>query len=62
MTGREQEILHLVAHGLSTRAIAAQLTLEPSTVKWHIQNVYSKLGVHRRTQAVARGRELGLLD
>ena len=62
LSGREQEILHLVAHGLSTRAIAAQLTLEPSTVKWHIQNVYSKLGVHRRTQAVARGRELGLLD
>ncbi len=62
LSGREQEILHLVAHGLSTRAIAAQLTLGPSTVKWHIQNVYSKLGVHRRTQAVARGRELGLLD
>jgi LuxR family maltose regulon positive regulatory protein len=59
--GRELEILQLIASGLSNREIAAELFIALSTVKWHINNLYSKLGVHSRTQAVVRGQELDLL-
>jgi LuxR family maltose regulon positive regulatory protein len=58
---RELEILRLIAAGFSNREIAAELVIALSTVKWHINNLYSKLGVHSRTQAVARGRDLALL-
>jgi LuxR family maltose regulon positive regulatory protein len=58
---RELEILRLIAAGLSNREIAEELVLALSTVKWHINNLYGKLGVHSRTQALARGRELDLL-
>ena len=43
------------------RAIAERLIVAPSTVKQHLKNIYGKLDVHSRTQAVARGRELSLL-
>lgn len=59
--GRELEILQLIASGLSNREIATELFIALSTVKWHINNLYSKLGVHSRTQAVVRGQELDLL-
>ena len=58
---RELEILQLIAAGLSNREIADQLVIAQSTVKWHINNLYRKLDVRSRTQAVARGRELKLL-
>jgi ATP/maltotriose-dependent transcriptional regulator MalT len=61
-TGREREILTLIAAGLSNQQIAARLVIEVSTVKRHISNLYGKLGVHRRTEAVACARDLGLLD
>jgi LuxR family maltose regulon positive regulatory protein len=62
LTPREQEILKLVAAGLTNREIAAQLVVSPETVKKHTASIYGKLGVRSRTQAAARARELGLLD
>jgi LuxR family maltose regulon positive regulatory protein len=61
LTEREVEVLHLLAEGLSNKAIAERLIVAPSTIKQHLKNVYGKLDVHSRTEAVARGRELGLL-
>ena len=58
---REREVLHLLAAGLSNRQIAAHLVVAVSTVKWYINNLYSKLGVSSRTQALARAREWDLL-
>ena len=51
----------LLAAGLTTPEIAARLILAPSTIKWHLRNIYSKLGVHRRSEAIAQARTLGLL-
>jgi predicted ATPase/DNA-binding CsgD family transcriptional regulator len=61
LTERELEVLNLLADGLSNREIAEQLFLAVGTVKWYISEIYSKLGVTSRTQAVAQGRALGLL-
>ena len=61
LSERELEVLRLIAAGLSNREIARQLVIELSTVKWHINNLYGKLDVHSRTQAVARARELSFL-
>jgi DNA-binding CsgD family transcriptional regulator len=58
---REIEVLHLIAEGLSNNEIAERLVIALSTVKWHINNLFGKLGVHSRTQAVAQAKELGLL-
>ena len=58
---REIEILRLIAEGLSNNEIAERLVIALSTVKWHINNLFGKLGVHSRTQAVAQAKELGLL-
>ncbi len=62
LSDREQEILRFIAVGLSSQDMAQRLVLALSTVQWHIKNIYSKLDVHSRTQAVARARELGLLN
>ena len=61
LTERELEVLQLLSEGLSNKEIAARLIVAPSTVKQHLKNIYGKLDVHSRTQAVARGRELALL-
>lgn len=61
LTPRELEILGLIAEGLSTREIAARVHVSENTVKTHAGRVYEKLGARRRTQAVQRGKELGLL-
>ncbi|MEZ4869508.1 MAG: LuxR C-terminal-related transcriptional regulator [Caldilineaceae bacterium] len=61
LSERELEILHLVAAGLSNRQLADNLIVTVGTVKKHLNNIYGKLGVASRTQAIARGRELGLL-
>ena len=61
ITAREMEILTLVARGLSNREIATQLFVSENTVKTHCARAFDKLGAARRTQAVQRGKELGLL-
>jgi LuxR family maltose regulon positive regulatory protein len=61
LSEREIEVLQLLAAGKSNQAIAAELVLAVGTVKAHTSNIYGKLGVRSRTQAVARARELKLL-
>jgi LuxR family maltose regulon positive regulatory protein len=61
LSPRELEVLQLIAQGLSNREIAERLFLALSTVKGHNRVIYEKLQVHRRTEAVARARELDLL-
>ncbi len=57
---REVEIVKLLSQGLSNQAIADHLILSLGTVKWYSSQIYGKLGVRSRTQAVALCRELGL--
>ncbi len=61
LSRRELEILDLIAQGLSNNDIAERLFLALTTIKGHNQNIFGKLGVKRRTEAVARARELGIL-
>ncbi|HEX5847866.1 MAG TPA: LuxR C-terminal-related transcriptional regulator [Rubrobacter sp.] len=61
LSDRETEVLHLIALGLSNREISERLFLAVITVKGHNRNIFRKLQVRRRTEAVARARELGLL-
>jgi LuxR family transcriptional regulator, maltose regulon positive regulatory protein len=61
LTEREREVLRLVAAGTSNREIAVRLTVTLGTVKKHLNNIFGKLDVESRTQALARARELGLL-
>ncbi len=61
LTQREHEILHLIMEGLSNKEIAQRLTVTLSTVKWYINQIYTKLGVRSRVQAMVRARELNLL-
>ncbi len=62
LSSRELEVLALVDAGFSNQEIAAKLNIAASTVKTHINNIYGKLGVQTRVQAVNRARELGLLE
>jgi LuxR family maltose regulon positive regulatory protein len=61
LSQRELEILQLIAQGLSNREISKRLFLALDTVKGHNRSLFGKLQVQRRTEAVARARELGLL-
>ena len=58
---RENKVLQLLAEGLTNPDIDARLYLSLNTVKPHTRNIYAKLGVNNRTQAVARARALGVL-
>ena len=60
LTSREREILDLIAQGLSNPEIAARLYLSPKTVRNHISNIFAKLQVADRAQAIVRAREAGL--
>ncbi|SHN27166.1 response regulator transcription factor [Cryptosporangium aurantiacum] len=60
LTTREREILDLVARGLTNSAIAGRLFLSPKTVRNHVSNVFTKLQVADRAEAVARARDAGL--
>jgi LuxR family maltose regulon positive regulatory protein len=62
LSTREREVLDLIAQGLSNQEIASRLFISLSTVKGHASNIYGKLGVNNRTQAVARARGIGLLS
>jgi len=61
LSNRELEVLRLFAEGLTNREIASRLFLALNTVKAHAGNIYGKLDVHNRTQAVTRAQVLGLL-
>lgn len=61
LTPRELDVLELIAGGLSNKVIQDQLTISKNTVRTHIKNLYSKLGVHSRTQAIQEARKRGLL-
>lgn len=62
LSDREYEVLHLVARGYSNREIAAALFVTLGTIKKHLNNIFGKLQVKNRTEAVARARELQLLE
>jgi LuxR family maltose regulon positive regulatory protein len=62
LSEREIEVLQLIAEGLSNREIASRLFISLNTVKAHTRNIYGKLGVRSRTQAVAEARALGILS
>src|SRR5262245_29224216 len=62
LTQREKEILHLITDGLSNQQVAEQLVVTVGTVKWYLKQIYSKLGVNSRTQAIAASRTLSLRD
>ncbi len=61
LSEREREVLTLIAQGLSNQQIADALIVSVGTVKKHLNNIFGKLAVESRTQAVARARALGLL-
>ena len=61
LTGRELEVLQMLAAGRSNQAIAGQLVIALDTVKKHVSHVLGKLGAANRTEAVTRARELGLI-
>ncbi|MBH0238754.1 LuxR C-terminal-related transcriptional regulator [Methylobrevis albus] len=62
LSGREREVLLLLAEGLSNKEIARRLGVDPNTVKYHLKRLFSKLGVERRTRAIVRARSFGLID
>jgi LuxR family maltose regulon positive regulatory protein len=62
LSGREMAVLRLIAQGCSNQEISEQLFISLHTVKTHASHINSKLGVERRTQAVARAKELGVLS
>jgi LuxR family maltose regulon positive regulatory protein len=61
LTNRELEILTLVAAGLKSKEIAEQLVISLNTVLYHTKNIYSKLGVNKRTLAIAKAKEFNLI-
>jgi predicted ATPase/DNA-binding CsgD family transcriptional regulator len=61
LTERENDVLALMAGGLTNRQIAGQLSLEQSTVRWYARQIYAKLGAEDRQHALSRALELGLL-
>jgi DNA-binding CsgD family transcriptional regulator len=61
LTGRERDVLRLVAAGKLNKEIATELLIAPNTVNTHLKNIYEKLGAHNRTEAVNQARKLRLL-
>jgi DNA-binding CsgD family transcriptional regulator len=62
VSDREFEVLALLAGGRSNKEIANQLNVSPNTVKTHVANLFGKLEAKRRTQAISRARELGMIQ
>jgi two-component system, NarL family, nitrate/nitrite response regulator NarL len=61
-TGRELEVLALLANGLDTMSLSQRLGIAPHTVEWHVRHIIEKLGVHSKLQAVVAAARLGLID
>ncbi|KXV13444.1 helix-turn-helix transcriptional regulator [Caballeronia megalochromosomata] len=62
LSARETKVLGLLAQALPNKKIARTMGISPETVKWHLKNIYSKLGVSSRDEAAARSRDLALGD
>lgn len=62
LTPREKEVLRLIAEGLSSRTVAAELGISYTTVRTHIRSLGTKLGVHSKLEAIVKARELGLIN
>lgn len=62
LSAREQAILELIGAGRSNKEIARALEISPETVKSHVKNMFSKLDVERRAQAISRAKDLGLVS
>jgi DNA-binding NarL/FixJ family response regulator len=62
LTAREREILGLAANGLTNARIGRELWVTEQTVKFHLSNIYRKLGVSNRTEAIRYAYEHGLID
>ena len=61
VSDREFEVLTLLAAGRSNKEIANQLDVSPNTVKTHVAKLFEKLEAKRRTEAISRARELGMI-
>jgi LuxR family maltose regulon positive regulatory protein len=61
LSERELEVLRYLATSLTSTEIAQELFISPNTARFHIKNIYSKLGAHQRAVAVERARDLGLI-
>ena len=61
ISGRELEVLQLLAAGRSNKEIARELDVSPNTVKTHVAKLFDKLEARRRTEAILRARELGMI-
>ena len=61
LSERELEVLRLLGTSLSSAEISTELNITTSTARTHIKNIYRKLDVHRRMEAVQRARDLGLI-
>jgi DNA-binding CsgD family transcriptional regulator len=61
ISDREREVLELLAAGRSNKEIAQRLEVSPNTVKTHVSKLFEKLAVSRRTEAISRARELGVI-
>ncbi len=62
LSAREREVLSLVGRGLSNKEIGRSLKIGPETVKWHLKNMFGKLGVANRVQAVNRAQAFATHD
>lgn len=62
LTSRELEILHLAGMGLSMKSVARSLGITSGTVKWHVSNLYQKLGAGSREEALHKARARNLID
>lgn len=61
LSQRELDVLRGIVKGLSTQEIAQQMIVAESTIKWHVKNIYGKLHVHNRVQAIIEARKLHLI-
>src|SRR5262245_51633506 len=61
ISGRELEVLELLASGKSNKEISSKLNVSPNTVKTHVSKLYEKLEAGRRTEAIQKARELGII-
>lgn len=62
LTDRERNLLRFVAAGLTNQELADRLSVSTNTVKWHLRNIFEKLRIRNRVQAIALARRFGLID